>query len=234
VSLAQVRRGVRAASRRRGGVALTVTNLQTSSTTTDATSYNTATLSPPANAVLLAGFQIGVTTGSPTAGVSGLGLTWVLVDNTTVIAGGRTTYVYRAATGGSAPTPGAVTITTGVTANAFLWNVTQFEGVDLTGTNGSGAIVQSFNSRPTAGTSVSVAYTSAPTAGNVCYALVGVAVAEAPAPGTGWASLGTGQTVTNLVNGFTAMQANPPVTNVLASWTTSAQANVVGVEVKAA
>lgn len=230
----RMRRGVMAASRRRTAPAITVTNLQTSGTTTDATSYNTGSFSPPANAVLLCSFQIGVTSGSPTAGVSGLGLTWVNVDNTTVIAGGRTTYTYRTATGGSAPTPGAITITTGVTANAFLWNVTQFEGVDLTGTNGSGAIVQSFNSRPTAGTSVSVAFSPAPTAGNVGYAVVGVAVAEAPAPGTGWASLGTGQTVTNLVNGFTPMQADPPVTNVLASWTTSAQANVVGVEVKAA
>src|SRR4051812_41300785 len=103
----RMRRGVIAASRRRAGIPLTVTNLQTSSTTTDATSYPTATLSPNANAVLLCSFTIGVTSGSPTAGVSGLGLTWVLVDNTTVVSGGRTTYVYRAATGGSAPTPGA-------------------------------------------------------------------------------------------------------------------------------
>lgn len=229
-------RGILASARRRATapVGITVTNLQTSSTTTDATSYNTGSLSPVANALLLASFQVGVTSGSPTVTVSGYGLTWTLVDKTTTVAGGRTTYVYRALTGGSAPTPGVITIGTGVTANAFLWNVCQFEGVLLTGTAGADAVRQSFNARPAAGTSVSSAFTSTPLAGNVGYGVVGVAVQSGPTAGTGWTLLGAAQSVSNLVNGFSAMQANPPVNNVIASWTGSAQANVLGVEVQAA
>lgn len=213
---------------------IAVTNLTTSSTTTDATSYNTASVSPAANALLLVGVQVGVTTGSPTVTVSGLGLTWVLVDQTVVVVGGRTLYVFRAMTGSSPPTPGAVTISTGVTANACLWNVVQFIGIDPSGTNGSGAIDQSVNAKPATTNSISVAFGSAPDTGNVRYACVGVAVAEQPAVGSGWTALGAGQSVSNLVNGFRAMYSDPPQTNITATWTTAANAFVVGVEIKAA
>lgn len=113
--------------------------------------FVTASITPTANNLILAAIVIETTTstnpGNPS--LSGNGLTWVLVDT----AGGgsvlydststsrRKLFIFRAM--GSSPSAGAVTITPNETSVGVLWVIDQFSGIDTSGTNGSGAIVQS-------------------------------------------------------------------------------------------
>lgn len=213
-------------------MAVTSTHLTTGSDTTNQTTpYATASISPTAGRLVLA--AVAVTVGvspTPALTLSGCGLTWVQVDQT--VAGARTVHLFRAM--GGSPTTGSLSIAGDgtTTMTSALWTVSEFAGVDTSGTNGSGAIVQSVNAKPANGTSVSVALPSAITSGNASFGAVAVSVAEAPAAGAGWTGLGSiAQTAptTGLLGEWAAVGQQ----NVAASWTTSASPFVVGVEIKA-
>lgn len=207
---------------------VTATHLTTGSSTTNASSYNTASITPTANRLVLVGFTITVASSpSPTPAVTGCGLTWEQVDQTVV--GSRTVHVFR--TMGAAPTTGALTIA-GASLTSALWSLVEYDGVDTSGTNGSGAIAQSFNSKPANTTSLSTAFPVAPTAGNGGFAAVSINVQENPTPGAGWSGNATSQSAP--VTGLIGLFAGSCPANVAASWTTSAAPFVVGVEVKAA
>lgn len=116
-------------------------HLTTAATTTDATSYATASISPAANQLILAFFSWEQATPG-TATASGNGLTWVEVATRT--QGSQIGYVFRAL--GASPSSGAITFTisggTGTPSRAS-WSIAEFNNVDTTGTNGSAAVVQS-------------------------------------------------------------------------------------------
>lgn len=213
-------------------MAVTATHLTTGSDTTNQTGpYSTASITPTANRLVLA--AVAVTVGAsptPALTLSGCGLTWVQVDQT--VAGARTVHLFRAM--GAAPTAGVLSITGDgtTTMTSALWTVAEFAGVDTSGTNGSGAIVQSVNAKPANTTSVSVAFGSAITAGNATFGAVAPAVAEAPAAGSGWTSLGS-TTQTAPTTGLLGEWAAAGQQNVTASWTTSASPFVAGAEIKA-
>lgn len=108
-------------------------------------SYTTASISPSANALVLLSVTKAVSTSTEptTPTVSGNGLTWVLVnasyyDNSS--SSRRKIFLFRAM--GASPSAGAVTVTNGENAYGG-WTIDEFTGVDTSGTNGSGAIVQS-------------------------------------------------------------------------------------------
>lgn len=228
----QARQGIRAASRRRttggGGAAATFTQLTTFSDTTTATSYTTDVIAPTANNLLLLGFMLTITGTTPTPTVTGNGLTWVQVDQS--VAGARTVHLFRAM--GAAPTSGGITISTGATSvTSCLWSVTQVAGMDTTGTNGSGAIVQSVNNKPGSATSASVSFSNAVAAGNATLGLVGVAIDELPTAGTGWTALGS-TTQTGPTSGLLAEAATAARQSIDASWTTAVASFVVGAEIK--
>jgi hypothetical protein len=115
----------------------TPTLLTQGNTTTDATSFATASVSPVANRVVFAAVASCVNAAVPTC--SGNGLTWEQVG-TCVISTFRRLTVFRAI--GASPSSGAITFSFGSSQTSACWNVIQFADASTAGTNGSGAVVQ--------------------------------------------------------------------------------------------
>lgn len=155
-------------------MAVTVSELVSNGSTTNTTNYATAAINPTANTLVL--LAVHTTQGSstdpvvPTVATAG-GLTWIEIGNTlTQNSGtlrGRLTLFRSMA---SSPSSSAVTIQHSATVTGCKWSITQWSGVDTTGTNGSGAIAQAavFN-RADASTTVTMTLGVGVTAGNVVY-----------------------------------------------------------------
>lgn len=109
------------------------------------TSATTASITPSANNLILITItsRNGASTDPNHATVSGCSLTWVEVNSVAYDTGGtsrRRLTVLRAL---GTPTTGSLTIDfAGQSQTSIDWVVDQFSGVDTTGTNGSGAVVQ--------------------------------------------------------------------------------------------
>lgn len=122
------------------------TSLTSDSSTTDAASYDTASITPSANALVLVAV-ISSKANPPSAAptLSGNGLTFVEITTVTwssIATPTRRVTLFRAM--GASPSAGAITIDFGGTTQTnCLWSVVQYTTADTTGTNGSGAIVQS-------------------------------------------------------------------------------------------
>lgn len=147
--------------------------LTSGASTVNGSSYNTASVAPADDALVLVG--VCVTRGSsedpPTPTLSGGGMAaWdVVEDNLYVTSGGVRSrmVVYRARE--ATPGSGAITISLSpVGASGCLWSVIEYTGVDTSGTNGSGAIAQSEQAAGS-GTAVSVSLAGAPDAGSGSY-----------------------------------------------------------------
>lgn len=135
-------------------MAITQTSLTSGSSIVSGTSFATASVTPTANALIIATFtpRNGASTNPGSMSVTGNGLTWVSIgsvnfDNAS--SSRRTMQMFRAL--GAAPSTGVITFTTAETDTGGTWTVDQFTGVDTSGTNGSGAVVQfATNSDPSA------------------------------------------------------------------------------------
>lgn len=147
-------------------MAIAATVLTSNFSNTDASSYATASITPTANALILAAIVIRRDVGVGTVTLSGNGLTWVEIANETENNGtvNRLT-LFRAM--GASPSAGVVTITATSTANSACWIVQEFTGVEQSGTNGSGAVVAEVTAFGL-GTAMSVS-TTAPAAGNAMF-----------------------------------------------------------------
>lgn len=101
----------------------------------------TASITPTANRLVLLAFfnnaNSGSAGGDPT--VAGNGLTWVQVVR--IDFSTRTLFLYRAL--GASPSTGSITIDFPEQSLLTRWSVSEYAGIDTSGTNGSGAIVQS-------------------------------------------------------------------------------------------
>lgn len=214
-------------------MAVTATHLATATDTTNASPWLTASITPTAGRLILA--YVGITstaTAASTPTLSGCGVTWVLVatTGTNVV---HENALFRAM---GTPTAGQVTITSIATAPTRCnWTIAEFDGVDTSGTNGSGAIVQSITSRPLAVTSVSVAFSAGITAGNGSFGGVDLNIGDTLTAGTGWTALGQA-TVATPVGAILGMAGTSGVgvSPIAASWTNSSNAWVIGAEIKAA
>lgn len=142
-------------------MALTFATTLDSSSETDATSYSTASVTPSANKLQLLAVATrhgSATPNTPTA--SGNSLTWVAIDNSHFDTSGsqRKITLFRAM--GSSPTSGAITIDfAGQTQTGAVWALIEVTGMDTSGTNGSGAIVQSKTNQDTTGTATGLTIT---------------------------------------------------------------------------
>lgn len=128
-------------------MAVAATNRVVNFTATGATSFSTASWTPPSNELILACFysRTGITADPNVPTCSGNGLTWVqvatIVFDTTSSSRRRLT-IFRAM--GSSPSNGATTFDCGgQTQTGAIWNIDSFSGIDTGGTNGSAAVVQS-------------------------------------------------------------------------------------------
>lgn len=125
------------------GGTIRASNLTSYLSDTDATSYTTSSISPTSNCLIIASVTSskGSTPDTPT--LSGNGLTWVQIATNNFDSAGtqRTLTLFRAM--GSSPSSGAVTADFGgATQTACTIVINEFSGVDISGTNGSGAVVQ--------------------------------------------------------------------------------------------
>lgn len=125
-------------------------------TDADATSFNTANISPGANMLILVEVHSKDDGAATTPTLSGCTMTWVQVATVNFNGGSSSVTLFRSlsATPGSAC---ALTIDfSGSTQQEISWIIHQWDGVDTSGTNGSGAIVQSATNSAETGMSLSV------------------------------------------------------------------------------
>lgn len=147
----------RAMSRKGGSTVratITPTLLTAAGDTTGGTTQATASVAPAANALIIAAIVSNTTAANePTA--TGNGLTWVSVATVQFNSNARRLTLLRAM--GAAPSAGAITFDFGGQSQASCaWAIIQCAGVNTSGTNGSGAVVQSDTTSQAAGTTVNI------------------------------------------------------------------------------
>jgi len=126
-------------------MAITQAKLTDGGSGTDATSYATASVTPGANRLIVVAVLNSKSTTPDTPTLSGNGLTYVQIATVTfqtIASPQKRLTLFRAM--GASPSAGAITIDMGgVTQSGCAWSVSEFDGVDTSGTDGSGAVVQS-------------------------------------------------------------------------------------------
>jgi hypothetical protein len=202
---------------------------------TDATSYTTASVTPTAARLQLLTVMSAVSTGTPNIPtVTGCGLTWVRIGGFNFSATHRIT-VFRAL--GLTPTAGTLTIdfaSGGVsqTQTYGAWGLTEFANVDQSGTNGSGAIVQTVSANSGAVvTTLTVTLAAFSNVNNATFGALGVGANRTITEGAGFTQLSE---IAGSSPGATLATEwkNSNDTSVDWSWTTGSGASGVGVEIK--
>lgn len=213
----------------------TITNL-TSGAGSAATSFNTASVSPTGSRLILVSVHAYISTGSvqpATPTVTGNGITYTLVQAQDVDTSGvdrATEWVFRGLA--TSPTSGAITISFGaVTMTRCAWSVDQSDSdIDLSGSNGYGAIAQRVGATSAGATSLSVSYSPAMRADSAGYSAWGHQVQEVKTPRTSWTELSDVTSVT-LATMETQFFSGTD-TAASASWTTSSRAGGIAIEIK--
>lgn len=172
-------------------MAISVSLLTNGLNQTPATSFATASITPGANRLVLATVLNVRLAGSPTVPTaSGNSLTWVQVDTVlfdTIAAPIIRLTTFRAL---GTPTTGAITFDFGgVTQDDCAWTVSECTGVDTSGTNGSGAVVQSANNRVDAATVLTVTLGAFGSGANGAYSVFANGNNESTSPDSGWTEL---------------------------------------------
>lgn len=124
-----------------GGAALT-----SGSVAAGNTSATSASISPGSNKLILVVVDNASFGTAGTIAVAGNSLTYVEEKTVTYSGGASRLSVFRAM--GATPSAGTLSITN-LSSNGAHWAVFEFDGVDTSGTNGSGAIVQSVSNTTT-------------------------------------------------------------------------------------
>jgi invasin-like protein/Big-like domain-containing protein/calcineurin-like phosphoesterase family protein len=201
---------------------------------TNTSTFTTASISPAANAlVTVAVLTHQSSSAAPDPTLTGAGMTWQVVAS--VAYNGATPLdrltIFRAMS--SAPGSGSITIKTSVTVSNCQWIVSQWGGVDQSGTNGSGAIVQTQSATGASVTTLSPTLAAFAGSTDVAYGVFGVASATAViTAGTGYTTVDQQPSGESTVGDLLAEWAvNQPA--VTATWP-SANAGGLAVEVKAA
>ena len=159
-------------------MAITLASLTTGGSTANQNAYTSASISPNANRLILL-----ATVSSPLVDVpspqsptvTGNGITWEKIDEV-IFSPSASDFLsnmalYRAMSSGLSS--GEVTMTWTTTQTGCSWSVVEFDGIDTSGTNGSGAIVQSANNRGTTETSLTVTLAPFRGDGNATYGAFG-------------------------------------------------------------
>jgi hypothetical protein len=203
---------------------------------TDANSYTTASITPTANRLQLAAVAAGKsgTVTQPT--LTGNGLTWTFVTRVDHDTSGTFASLFLFRAMGASPSAGTAAIAFGgVTHLACCWAFDEFSGVDTSGTDGSGAIVQSVGEAETdLGNTALVTLAAFSSVDNGTYGCLANQVAASHTQGSGFTKLGDTSTPTPAIGLMTQWKAGNDTT-VDASWvTTGEKSGIIGVELKAA
>lgn len=217
-------------------MAVTESPLTSGSSTTNASSYNTASITPSANVLILVAVlsAINVLPNAPT--LSGNSLTYVQIAtvtfNTIATPLSRLT-LFRAM--GASPSTGPITIDFGgQTQGSCLWSVAEFAGVNTGGTNGSAAIVQSATNQVNASASaLTVTLGAFSSVDNATYGAFGSDVVGSFTPGTDFSEIHDVNIATPSGTLFTEWKATND-TSVDATPNTTADMGGIAVEIAAA
>jgi hypothetical protein len=194
--------------------------------------FTTASITPTANRLILAVITARHNASSPgQPSLSGNGLTWVVVEDRLDAAARQRITVFRAM--GPAPSTGAVTITYPASVRGCAWSISEYDGVDTSGSNGSGAIVQSAQAEAT-GTSLTVTLAAFADAANATFGGFYPVSTVDESPGAGFTEIHDFQAA----NGFGAYHVhtewrNDNDTSVDQSSTNSVVRLGVAIEIKA-
>jgi len=195
--------------------------------------YTTAAIAPAPQALVTVAVLMRRSAGALSPTITGGGMpawqTVATLDFDTQGAPTKRLTVFRAMS--AAPGSGPITITFSSTVSNVQWIASQWNGVETSGTNGSGAIVQAGTARSDGATSLAVALTPFSVANDVAYGVVGVA-RNGPivTPASGFSE------IVEVSSGETsALQAewaaNQPTVG--ASWTPSSRAGILAVDIRA-
>jgi adhesin/invasin len=199
--------------------------------------YTTASVAPAANALVtiaVVGHRSTAAAASPT--ISGGGMSsWVEVATITFSTVGtplKRMSIFRAMS--ASPGSGPITITFPATESNASWVVSQWTGVNTTGTNGSGAIGQVLNTvRADGVTSISATLAALGSPNNVAYGVVGTSgTAIGINPGAGFAEISE-QKPNESPNGILEALFGANQTVPSASWTGAFSAAILAIEIKA-
>lgn len=157
----------------------------------NATSYATGLYTPTANTLLLAAVTSSNASGADQPTLSGNNLTWVAINTITFNTIASPTYrttVFRAM--GALPILGALTADFGAqTQRGCIISVVEFSETDTSGTNGSGAIVQSDTAAVDTNSVVSKTLAAFGNTNNRPYGAVGQGNSKAINPASGFTEL---------------------------------------------
>lgn len=181
-------------------MAIACTNLTTGADIDGGSSSTSASISPGANRLVLATIdqRTGITADPNQPTATGNGLTWVVVNSIvydTSSSSRKRVTVLRAM--GASPSAGAVTFDFGGQNNTDVhWTIEECTGMDTSGTNGSGAIVQSVTAKDETGSASSLTVTLAGfgSADNATFGGFGVSTETGYAVGSGFTLKGTSNT----------------------------------------
>jgi protocatechuate 3,4-dioxygenase beta subunit len=196
--------------------------------------YVTASIAPAPNALVTVAVLNHRSSAAITPTLSGGGMSsWtqvVSVDFDPISSPRRRLTIFRALS----PSPGSGPITITFTNNVSnaQWIVSQWTGVETSGVNGSGAIVQSGSSRSDGSTGLAVALNAFARANNVAYGVVGVSGSgPAVTPGNGFAE------IAEQPSGESSALETEWTTSdntIDAGWTSALKAALLGIEIQAA
>jgi hypothetical protein len=215
---------------------ITQTLLTAGSDITNQKIYTTASIAPAANALVtiaVIGHTSTAASASPT--VTGGGMSgWVEVATTTfnsIATPLKRMSIFRAMS--AAPGSGPITISFPTTESNAAWVVSQWTGVDQSGTNGSGAIVQTVSNSADAVSSIGATLAALGSPNNVAYGVVGTnGSAIGINPGAGFTEISEQKpaegTATIIEAQFATNQTGPS-----ASWSGAFAAAILAVEIKA-
>lgn len=208
--------------------------LTNAASTTSATSYVTSSITPTANNLLEACVASQVSSGGvniPT--LTGDGVTWVEVTHEKDYTGNRQITLFRALS--ASPSSGALTADfAGQTQLRAGWTVSQFSGVDTSGSNGSGAIVQSAVASTTdalAVAGINVNLSAFSNVNNATFGCVREGAGNTITQGSGFTQLAQS------VSSATYQSEWKAINDTSVDWTWAsviAISNAIGVEIKAA
>lgn len=211
--------------------AITEANLTSGENNADHTSATTASITPSADRLVVACVvQRRGADGTAAPTLSGNSLTYVQIATIEFQARRRIT-CFRAM--GASPTTGAITIDySAATQKSSHWSVFEFDGVDTTGTNGSGAVVQSATNSGTATSSNVTLAAFGDATNNAAVGATGIDDVLAVTPETGYAEIhdvGAAGLQTIETEWNTGEDLS-----VTASWTGTQIWGMIGIEVKVA
>jgi hypothetical protein len=157
---------------------------------------------------------------------------WQLVASTPFDGGGARMSVFRALA--AAPGAGPITIRFPSTSLGCYWSVDEFDGVDTSGTNGAGAIVQTGvldgGTAPAGSVALALAPFGQPT--NAAFGAVSHRANEPTTPGSGFTELSDNRNTSPAFSLQTEWAVDDPTVD--ASWTSGARYGAIAAEIRAA